>query len=143
MKQGIIVVPKGNASLSSITGSLEILTRANEYWQKMGNKPMMEIRIAGFMTELKLDAGFISVHPVNIKDIKKTDLLIIPSVPYDDNLFKENASLISWIKEQYKTGAEIATMCTGAFLLAGTGLLEGKSCSIHWVARHKLILKKI
>ena len=80
MKQVTIVVPKGNVNLSSITGSFEILTRANEYWQKMGNRPMIEVRIAGFVTELKLDAGFFSVHPVNIKEIKKADLLIIPSV---------------------------------------------------------------
>jgi transcriptional regulator GlxA family with amidase domain len=132
MKQVIIVVPKGKANLSTLTGSFEILTSANKYWQKMGNKPMMEIHIAGFMTELKLDAGFFSVHPVNIREIKKTDLLIIPSVSYDDNLVKDNKELIAWIREQYKTGAEIATMCSGAFLLAATGLLEGKTCSTHW-----------
>src|SRR5258708_21854166 len=99
----------------------------------MGNKQMMEIRIAGFVTELKLDAGFFSVYPVNIKDLKKTDLLIIPSVDYDyDHVIKENAALSSWIREQYKNGAEIASICTGAFLLASTGLLEGKTCSTHW-----------
>jgi transcriptional regulator GlxA family with amidase domain len=135
MKQVIIVVPKGYANLSSITGTFEILTRANEYWQKMGNKPMMEIRIAGFVSELKLNAGFFSVHPVNIKEIKKTDLLIIPSLSYDyETVIKENAALITWIREQYKSGAEIASICTGAFLLAATGLLEGKTCSTHWNA---------
>src|ERR1700730_14925765 len=107
MKQVTIVVPKGNVNLSSITGSFEILTRANEYWRKMGNKPMFEIHIAGFVTELKLGVGFFSVHPVNIKEIKKSDLVIIPSLSYDyDNVIKENAGLITWIREQYKTGAE-------------------------------------
>jgi transcriptional regulator GlxA family with amidase domain len=135
MKHVTIVVPKGKVNLSSISGSFEILTRANEYWRKMGNKPMIEIRIAGFVTELKLDSGFFSVYPVNIKEIKKTDLLIIPSVSYDyDNVIKENKELIIWIKEQYKAGAEIASICTGAFLLAATGLLEGKTCSTHWNA---------
>jgi transcriptional regulator GlxA family with amidase domain len=132
MKQVTIVVPKGKTNLSSITGSFEILTRANGYWQKMEGKPGMELCIAGFMTELKLDAGIFSVHPVNIMDIKKTNLVIIPSVNYDDKLMEENAALIDWIRRQYKTGAEIATMCSGAFLLAATGLLEGKSCSTHW-----------
>lgn len=132
MKQVTIVVPKGDLNLSSITGSFEILSRANAYWQKMGNKSMMEIHIAGFVTELKLDAGFFSVYPVNIKDIKKTDLLIIPSISYDTDLMKENAALIAWITDQYKDGAEIASMCSGAFLLAATGLLDGKSCSTHW-----------
>lgn len=135
MKQVTIVVPKGEVNLSSITGSFEILSRANAHWQKMGNKPMIEICIAGFETELKLDAGFFSIYPANINEIKTTDLLIIPSLSHDyDNILKENAALISWIREQYKNGAEIASICTGAFLLAATGLLEGKSCSTHWNA---------
>lgn len=137
MKQVTIIVPKGNVNLNSITGSFEVLTRANEYWRKMGNKSMIEICIAGFVTELKLDAGYFSVHPLSIKEIKRTDLLIIPSISYDndsDNIVKENAALITWITEQYKTGAEIASICTGAFLLAATGLLEGKTCSTHWIA---------
>jgi transcriptional regulator GlxA family with amidase domain len=132
MKQITIVVPKGHTNLSSITGSYEILTGANNFWQKMGNEPMIEVRIAGFATEMKLDAGFFSVHPVDIKEIKKTDLLIIPSVSYDPNVIEDNAALITWIREQYKAGTEIACMCSGAFLLAATGLLDGKSCSTHW-----------
>ncbi|MEP6748865.1 MAG: helix-turn-helix domain-containing protein, partial [Bacteroidota bacterium] len=135
MKQVTIVVPKGNVNLSSITGSLEILSRADTYWRKMGNRPMMEIRIVGFVTELKSNTGFFSVHPVNINDIKKTDLLIIPSLSYDyENVIKENKDLITWIRQQYKAGAEIASICTGAFLLAATGLLEEKTCSTHWNA---------
>jgi transcriptional regulator GlxA family with amidase domain len=133
MKQVTIIVPKGDANLSSIAGSFQILTRANEYWKMLGNKPMIEIHIAGFVTELKLDDGFFSIHPVDIKEIKKTDLVIIPSVNYDyKNVLKENKELIIWLREQYKSGAEIASICTGAFLLAATGLLEGKTCSTHW-----------
>jgi transcriptional regulator GlxA family with amidase domain len=132
MKQVTIVVPQGDVNLSSITGTFEILTRADSFWQKMGNKPILEVRIAGFVKELKLDVGFFSVYPVNIKDIKKTDVVIIPSVSYDADLMKENAALINWISDQYKGGAEIASMCSGAFLLAATGLLDGKNCCTHW-----------
>jgi transcriptional regulator GlxA family with amidase domain len=132
MKQVTIVVPKGDVNLSSITGTYEILTHANAFWQKKGNESLMEVRIAGFVTELKLDAGFFSIYPINIKDIKKTDLLIIPSVSYDQDVVKDNEALISWMTDQYKAGAEIASMCSGAFLLAATGLLDGKSCSTHW-----------
>jgi transcriptional regulator GlxA family with amidase domain len=135
MKQVTIIVPNDNANLSSITGSFEILVRANDYWQKQGNKSMMEVCLAGFVTELKLDVGFFSVHPMNIRNIRRTDLLIIPSVSHDyENLIKNNEDLIVWIREQYKNGAEIASMCSGAFLLAATGLLDGKSCSTHWNA---------
>jgi len=133
MKQVIILVPNGDVNLSSIAGSFQILTRANDYWRKIGNKPKIEVRIAGFVTELKLDDGLFSIHPVNINEVKKSDLLIIPSVNYDyNNVIKKNKELISWIKDQYKGGAEIASICTGAFLLADSGLLDGKVCSTHW-----------
>jgi transcriptional regulator GlxA family with amidase domain len=135
MKQVAIVVPNGYAVLSSITGSFQILTRANEYWQRLGNRSLMEVHIAGFETELKLDAGFFSIHPANIAELKKTDLVIIPSISYQyDSIIRSNPELISWIRQQYKNGAEIASICTGAFLLAATGLLDGKTCSTHWNA---------
>jgi transcriptional regulator GlxA family with amidase domain len=133
MKQVTIIVPKGKANLSSIAGTFEILTRANDYWQSVGNRSKMEVRIAGFTDKLTLGNGFFSIHPVSIKEVGITDLVIIPSISYDHvNVLKENAELITWIREQYKTGAEIASICTGAFLLAATGLLDGKTCSTHW-----------
>jgi transcriptional regulator GlxA family with amidase domain len=135
MKHVTIVVPRGYANLSSVTGALQILARANEYSQKMGKRPGMEISIAGFETELKLDGGFFSIFPKNILEIEKTDLVIIPSVSHEyDLVIKNNSALIGWIREQYKKGAEIASICTGAFLLASTGLLDGKTCSTHWNA---------
>jgi transcriptional regulator GlxA family with amidase domain len=135
MKQVIILVPKGYANLASVVGTFQILNRANGYWQQMGHRPMMQVRIAGFETELKLDGGFFSIFPADINEISKADLLIIPSVSHEyDRVLKENAALVRWIGEQYQLGAEIASICTGAFLLAATGLLDGKTCSTHWNA---------
>jgi transcriptional regulator GlxA family with amidase domain len=135
MKHVTIVVPDGYADMSSIPGSFEILTMANEHWQTMGNRPRIEVRIAGFVTKQPSDAGFFSVSPTDIREIEKTDLVIIPSVShYYDDMIRQNAALIGWIREQYKAGAEIASICTGAFLLAATGLLDGRNCSTHWGA---------
>ena len=44
----------------------------------------------------------------------------------------KNKTAVPWILEQYKKGAEVASLCVGAFLLAATGLLNGKKCSTHW-----------
>src|SRR5882757_9114402 len=107
MKHVTIVIPNGYADLSSIAGSFEILSRANEHWQRMGNKPGIEIHIAGFVAELKLDIGCFSVYPASIKEITYTDLLIIPSVSeYYHDIIEKNKELILWISEQYKGGAE-------------------------------------
>ena len=40
--------------------------------------------------------------------------------------------MLPWLREQYAKGTEIASLCVGAFLLASTGLLDGKKCSTHW-----------
>ncbi|MBO9204423.1 MULTISPECIES: GlxA family transcriptional regulator [Niastella] len=134
MKQVVILVPNEHVNLSSITGTYEILKRANEYWQRLGNEPKMTIQVAGYAEELQLDAGLFTIHPLHIKYISKTDLVIIPSLACRDFEFviEQNLDLIEWIREQYKNGAEIASICSGAFLLAATGLLEGKTCSTHW-----------
>lgn len=139
MKQVTILVPAGNVQLSSIMGTLEILTEANMYWQKLGNSPRIEIRIAGALAELKQSPRFYSLYPVDLSEIKKQDLVIIPSISDPggyDRLIKNNKMLIEWMKAQYKHDAEIASICTGAFLLAATGLLEGKTCSTHWHAEN-------
>jgi transcriptional regulator GlxA family with amidase domain len=49
-----------------------------------------------------------------------------------ESISEGNKELVDWIKKQYKEGAEVASICTGAFLLASSGLLDGKSCSTHW-----------
>jgi transcriptional regulator GlxA family with amidase domain len=135
MKHVTILVPAGSAHMSSIAGSFEILTRANQYWQKMGHEPRMDIQVAGYAPDEGAAAAVFSVRPANIHDIKITDLIIIPSLLHDyENVINQNEELIIWIRDQYKNGAEIASICTGAFLLAATGLLDGRTCSTHWNA---------
>jgi transcriptional regulator GlxA family with amidase domain len=45
-----------------------------------------------------------------------------------------NQLFIQWIGGQYRNGAEVASMCTGAFMLASAGLLAGRNCATHWSA---------
>lgn len=133
MKHITIVVPDCTLNLNSIAGAYEILSRANGFWQKMGNESRLTIQIAGFIKEAKVEDGYFTVHPVDIETISKTDLLIIPSIFGDSGeAVQKNKNIIDWIARQYRAGSEIASMCSGAFFLAATGLIEGRSCSIHW-----------
>lgn len=137
MKHLAILVPKGkDNNLSSIVGAYKIFSRANEYWQQRGKKKLFTIQLTGASKKVEYYDGAFSVKPhVHISDVKKTDLIIIPSLNHNYQLaIKENKALIGWIENQYKQGAQIASICTGAFLLAASGLLDGKSCSTHWSA---------
>ena len=142
MKRLTIIVPGGEGNnLSSIAGAYKIFSRANAYWKecdayRAGRKELFTIELAGISKEVDFYDGLFTVKPhTHISSITKTDLIIIPSLNHNyQQAVKENQSLILWIQEQYKLGAAIASICTGAFLLAASGLLDGKSCSTHWAA---------
>ena len=133
MKHVSIIVPQGDSILSSIIGPYKALNAANDYLKKVGKQPMFDIHLVGLSDETKLYGGLFSVHPdVMMKDVKKTDLIIIPAI--DPKSLGKNLDFIPWINEQYKKGSEVASLCVGAFLLASTGLLKGKKCTTHWMA---------
>ena len=135
MKHITIIVPNGESNnLSSIVGAHKIFTRANAYWKGLGRNEPFKIELAGISKKVKFYGGLFTVNPqANISAITKTNLIIIPSLNHNyQKAVKENKKLIDWIFQQYKNGAEIASICTGAFMLASTGLLDGKTCSTHW-----------
>jgi transcriptional regulator GlxA family with amidase domain len=134
MKQLTIIVPNGDNNLSSITGAYEIFKKANSFYKLNGQKEVFNIQLAGLSEKIEFNEGLFTVKPhFNISEITKTDLIIIPSLNHNYELALENNDLLlKWIQKQYKNGAEVATICTGAFMLAASGLLDGKSCSTHW-----------
>ena len=140
MKHLTIIIPNGENNLSSITGAYEIFTKANEYWKENGRKALFNIQLAGITDKVEFNGGLFTVKPhTNISAIAKTDLIIIPSLNHNYEMaLKGNEPLIDWLgKQQYKNGAEIATICTGTFMLAASGLLDGRVCS------HIGLLRKI
>lgn len=137
MKHITIIAPDGQSNLSSvacIVGSYEILSRANAYWKSLGNRELYTIQIVGINERAEFEEGLFMVKPhTTIANVKKTNLIIIPSLVKDyEKAVGGNKLMIDWITQQYKEGAEVATMCTGAFMLAATGLLDGRNCSTHW-----------
>jgi len=134
MKHITILAPDGPNNASSVIGAYKILTRANLCWKEAGKREGFKIEVAGISEKVEYFDGLVTIKPhVHISDLTKTDLVVIPSLSHNyDRAVKENQEIISWIAEQYKNGAEIASICSGAFLLASAGLLDGKVCSTHW-----------
>jgi transcriptional regulator GlxA family with amidase domain len=133
-----IFVPAGSCILSSVISSYKIFSAVNEMHQLQnpgGPKPF-NIELVGLQSETNLYDGAFRICPhKTIYQVDKTDLIIIPAINGDYGAeIKRNESLFPWITKHYKQGAEIASLCTGAFLLAATGLLNGKKCATHWMA---------
>jgi transcriptional regulator GlxA family with amidase domain len=135
MKQISILVPKGTI-LGSIEGPRQLLAQVNQFCLAKGEEPLFKIQLVGIVKETPLSGGLFTVHcDALIGEVSKTDLVIIPAVDGDlEQALETNKEFIPWITQQYHNGAEIASLCLGAFFLAATGLVNGKKCATHWLA---------
>ncbi|MDB5120628.1 MAG: AraC family transcriptional regulator [Sphingobacteriales bacterium] len=135
MKHISILVPKG-AILGSLEGSRQLLTQVNNFLKMRGEPALFKVQLVGLSAETEVSGGLFTVHAdAEIRDVKKTDLIIIPALDGElTHAIEQNKEFLPWIIDQYNNGAEIASLCLGAFLLASTGLLKGRKCATHWMA---------
>jgi transcriptional regulator GlxA family with amidase domain len=133
MKKVSILVPESSV-LQAIADPQYLFSAVNQFMAVSGKKPLFDVQLVGVTKEVKLNDGLYSVNTSQLlKDIKTTDLIVIPALFGDmKSAIDQNQKLLPWINEQYHKGAEVASLCVGAFLLAATGLLNGKKCSTHW-----------
>ncbi|MGD0726489.1 MAG: DJ-1/PfpI family protein [Spirochaetia bacterium] len=136
MKHISILVPRGAAALSCIEGSFIMFTKANDFLASRGRQPLFKVQLVGLSSEPQVYDRLFSVRPdVTIAEVHRTDLIVIPAVNGDRaEVIESNRGFLPWIVRQYKGGAEVASLCVGAFLLAATGLLKGRKCATHWLA---------
>lgn len=137
MKHATIVYPakrSGHSTLACITAAFETFITANAYRRNHGEGDLFSVELAGTTTAEDIYGGMFTVRPQkNVSEIDKTDLVIVPSMDTDfTHVAPEDDALIEWIAKQYKQGAVIVSICSGAFMLAASGLLDGRSCSTHW-----------
>jgi len=134
MKHVSILVPESSV-IEAIADPRYMFTAVNQFLQSAGRAPLFEVQLVAVKPEVRLDNSLFSVHAdALLKDVKKTDLIFIPALSGDmKKAIEVNKELVPWIIEQYNNGAEVASLCLGAFLFASTGLLNGKQCSTHWL----------
>ena len=133
-----ILVPKGAAALSCIEGAFKAFTMVNEFLEARNRQPMFNVQLVGLSHEAQVYDKLFKVYPdVLVKDGPKADLIIIPAVNGNwEEVIEMNKAFMPWIRQRHKAGAEVASLCVGAFLLASSGLLAGKKCSTHWLAEN-------
>ena len=88
--------------------------------------------------EIQSSAGLFFSRLESFQDfqLQKDDYVFVPGIQFellsDPTFIKKCKPFSSWLKQQHNQGANICSVCTGTFLLAESGILNGKSCTTHW-----------
>ena len=119
--------------LLDLTGPIQVFYESNCYgaqfellYFSMG-KRIINISSAGLSIAAVADYSNINLH--------SGDYLFLPGAEMDylrSQEFKSQKDFFAWLVKNYESGVKICTICTGAFILAATGLLDFKSCTTHW-----------
>jgi transcriptional regulator GlxA family with amidase domain len=134
VKHITILVARG-AILGNIEGPRQVFAEVNQLLAGMQKPPLFDIHLAGHSKTSQLNDGLYTISTEPLSNIKHTDLVIIPAMYGDlSKAVEMNKEFIPWIISQYEDGSYVASLCLGAFLLASTGLLNGKKCATHWLA---------
>ncbi|HTF27926.1 MAG TPA: DJ-1/PfpI family protein, partial [Flavitalea sp.] len=133
MKEIAIIIPH-RALISSVEDARHIFLKVNEYFIRAGIGKTFNVRLVGLTKEVSIEKGLFVIKPdALIQDIEKPDLIIIPSIHEEIiPLLTMNLKFNPWLIQNYFKGSEIASLCTGSFLLASTGLLKKGFCATHW-----------
>jgi len=127
----IAVLLTQHYKLLSVAAILDVFETANKFHQEMGKESPYEIYLLN-NGDHKNDF-FNAYASKSIAEDDVYNLIVIPAFTTDDlkSTIGLNSQFIPWLSKQYYKEAEIATVCTGAFLLGATGLLDGKVATTH------------
>jgi transcriptional regulator GlxA family with amidase domain len=138
----IAIVNFRDSVLSSVVGPYEMLGKTPSILENFGiesNSVKFEVEIVTDFNTFS-QSGETTGHPqlssaATLQSTKVYDLIVIPAMTEDkiNIVLEREKRLIDWIKWQYHEGAEVASICLGAFILASTGLLHGKCATTHWL----------
>jgi len=131
-----LIIPE--ATLLDITGPSEVFAQAMELLAERENNtdtPYVLHTISSERSKTVATASGIVIQCQNtISKVEyEIDTLFIPGVPNSrQSKYKLNKPALKWIREQAGKVRRLCSVCTGTFLLAEAGIMEGKKATTHW-----------
>lgn len=121
-----------------VTGPADIWSGMSRMYPVLTGSPMKKLIQIDFVSSSGKEfcaTPFGTQKKNKLASIDVYDLVIIPAMRYEriQLVLKREQILIKWLQHQYAQGAELASICVGAFILAATGLLTGKKATTNWL----------
>ena len=133
----ITIVALDAGVASTFTGPMDVFSLSGVLWNGISGRsaaPDFAVRVVTKDGKpVKCLNGVILTPHCSMHDIHKTDLVMVSAITGNiAGALDANREVVTWLRGIYKNGAWIASVCTGAFILAETGLLDGKTATTHW-----------
>ena len=130
MRVGLLLFP--DVDLLDVGGPYEVFLTADRLLVREGRPSAIEVRTLSVDGSSVTSYGGLELVPAGrLSDAGRLDVLVIPGAVAIDQVL-EDRRLIQAITETASTSDIVASVCTGAFLLAEAGLLEGRPWTTHW-----------
>jgi transcriptional regulator GlxA family with amidase domain len=125
MKVGIYIYD--NAEVLDFSGPFEVLTTAN----RVSGKSLFDVSLVAQNAGVVVArAGYKVLADVSFDDAPQFELLIVVGGDHSQEIHKTVVS--DWIAQQANKAKLIASVCTGAFLLAQAGVITTQQVTTHW-----------
>jgi transcriptional regulator GlxA family with amidase domain len=137
LQVSLIAIPEGSIStlhgLYDVLNAFEMLAGLDE---AIPAAPPFRVEIVGAAAgPVRLASGLAAQAHRGVADAGETDIVIVPSVVLRPGGWQPGRypALVEWLARAHRRGALLCSACSGVFLLAETGLFDGRDATIHWI----------
>jgi transcriptional regulator GlxA family with amidase domain len=133
---GILVFD--DVEVLDLAGPFEVLSVASRLAVRRGlaDAPPFEVVVVGRSPSVTARGGLQIVPGFTLDDAPDLDVLIVPGGLTDD--VEGDPAVIDWVRRRAGEAELAASVCTGAFVLAAAGMLDGRTATTHWEDRADL-----